>query len=234
MKPVVSVQTADEIVGGQVVHDLHLGESITFGTCLCTNCDFDMMLRPEQGAVAGRVTAYGDHWRIDNLSEGRPLVVEDLENAHQLVSVPAATLQVVMPFELARVLVSDRTIALVYGPEPETADISDATCPAAGPDEPSPLDRSATYFSVLVALCEPRLRGIVDAPPPTSAQIAAKLQRNGTPISPIAVDSQIAYLVEKLDLKPETPDGHRRSWRKERLISAVLRRGLIEPADLTD
>lgn len=236
MRPVVSVQTIANSGQGPSVRHLLPGHSVTIGTCLCEKCGFDLPLSSNLRApVTARVTAYHDHWRIDNLSDGLRLVIEDLENAQHLVTVPAARTEMVMPFELARVQVLGTTLAIVYGPEPADSRIPRVTCPAlAVSGAAGQLDRSTVHFSVLLALCEPRLRGIADAPLPTSVEIARSLRKRSIRISPAAVDSHIAYLVEKLNLKAGAGVGSSRGWRKERLASTAIRHGLIGPEDLPD
>lgn len=238
LKPVVSVQipAPARMDEKPLVRHLLPGQSVTLGTCVCSKRDLDIPLPLGLwGPVAGRVKAYNDHWRIDNLSDGRKLVIEDLENSQHLVTVPAARAEVVMPFELTRVRVLDSTIAIVYGPEPATATVTCGGCPATAGDATARLlDRSTVYYSVLLALCEPRLRGMVDAPLPTSAEIARRLQQLNISISPVAVDSHVAYLVDKLDLRVERNTGGKRSWRKEKLVDVAIRHGLIDPEDLPD
>jgi serine/threonine-protein kinase len=62
-----------------------------------------------------------------------------------------------------------------------------------------PLDRQAKYFLVLVALCEPRLRGASLAALPTTAQVADRLRRlpGCEQLTPRAVDFHIEYLVRR-------------------------------------
>lgn len=234
MKTVATVQRISS-TGTRKVRDLGPGESVTFGVCGCGACGFDLPAEARAGGqAAGRVIAFADHWRLVNLSQGARLVVEDLENAHHLITVPAARFQTVVPFELARISAAGVAMATVYGPEPVAQPEPVAACPAivsTGP--PHGLDQETTYFVVLTALCAPRLKGLVDAPLPTSIEVSAVLARRGLTVTPFAVDAQIAYLVQKLGLRPEEDAGRpKRSWRKEALVSFAIRHGLVSPEQL--
>jgi hypothetical protein len=233
MRPVVSVQCAAGF--GRAVEVRHLcpGQSVLFAGCGCRRCQFDLVVPATPGATGiGRVTAHPDHWRLDNPGPV-PLVVEDLEQPPNLITVPAGRAGVVVPFELARVGAGSAQAPLVtvFGPEPAGAATPVRPCPyTAGGDGPDQLDPEAIYFAVLVALCEPRLRQSLDAALPTSAEIAQRLTQRGITVSARAVDWHIEYLTGKLGLRPASQLGRpRRGWRKEAVAAAALRRLLVRP-----
>lgn len=234
MRPVVSVQCSAGASRSVAVGHLCPGQSVRFTGCACGGCQADLVVPAPPGTGGtGRVTAHPDHWRLDNPGPV-PLVVENLEQPPGLVTVPAGRAGVVIPFELARVSASSgRTpLVTVFGPEPAGVAAPAPACPYAaggvGPDRQ--LDPAATYFAVLVALCEPRLRESVDAVLPTSAEIAQRLAQRGITVSPRAVDWHIEYLTEKLDLRASGQIGRpRRGWRKEAVAAAALRRLLVRP-----
>lgn len=235
MRPAVSVM----VPGGSPTAVWHLlpGQLLQFGECHCGRCQIDLLVPVSRAEpVAGRVRAYHDHWRLDNL--GVPaLTVTDLEQpCHRLLVVSGRT-GMVVPFELGRVFAGDQPVATVFGPEPARGSLQ-APCPATpSATHRNDLDPDTTYFAVLVALCEPRLRPAVEnseypaaATLPTSAEIAQALCRQGRSVTTAAVDRHIDYLVSKLDLRPRDPQQRRkRGWRKEALASAALARGLVGP-----
>lgn len=231
MRPVVSVQ----LVGGSsTVRHLPPGARLNFGDCRCGECPYDLPLPGPPLATAGRISAGSDHWRLANHGRG-DLVVSDLERPHDMVTVGAGRVDVVIPFELARVAAAGRPVLTVFGPEPAPPVPAPAGCPELVRRRPQHLlDPGATYFAVLVALCEPRLRPVGDAqaaalsPLPTSAEIAHRLRQRGLSVSARAVDSHIDYLLDKLRLRqPRGTDETRRNWRKETLATAAIRRGLV-------
>lgn len=235
MRSVASVHTLSGENRVMDVHHLHVGESITFGTCLCDECQIDLRI-PTSGSeahVLGRITAYEDHWRLDTMSR-EPLTVHDLENPRDAIMLSGGARRALILFELSRICANDNPIVTVLGPEPGGRSLTMAPCPALAANGPDIcLDPQAKYFSVLVALCEVRLGGCADAVLPTSTEIAQSLAGRGVAMTARAVDAQIDYLVTKLNLRPTGFDARpKRSWRKEALVAASLRRGLIGPEHL--
>lgn len=232
MRPVVSVQATGS--PPSAVHQLSTGAQLRFGACRCGDCPYELRLPGTTPSVAGHVTADRDHWRLTNHGQV-DLLVFDLERSHDMITVPTGRLAVVVPFELARIIGEGRPLLTVFGPEPGPPAPAPTDCPAL-PDHrpPTLLNPDATYFAVLVTLCEPRLRPVHGlrsaAPPPlpTSAEIAHRLRQRGFAVSARAVDSHIDYLIDKLRLRdPGTTGAARRTWRKETLVTTAIRRGLV-------
>jgi hypothetical protein len=229
---VVSVQC--QPCPGRTPEVRHLSalQAITFGSCSCNGCGYDLLLAPTAaGHVAGRIIAHADHWRLDNLTATNRLFVENVEEPGELVTIPPRRAGVVVPFEIARVMAGETrqiTTVTVFGPEPVTGCPTMPSCPRVTESSSADrLDESTTYFDVLIALCEQRLCGEITAALPTSAAIAGAMRERGRSITPRAVDEQIEYLIGKLGLRPENTGPARRSWRKEVLANAALRRGLV-------
>lgn len=200
---------------------LRNGESVVFGTCACGSCPVDLVVGAGTAWLVGKVTAARTHWLLCNLGRGRSLLVENLENPLEYVTVTPRRRRAPMPFELARITASDGQegpVLTVFGPEPVTVTDPPQPCPAA-PSFRAPLDRDAAYFAVLEVLCGPRLRGSLSEPPPTSAEIVANLRGRGIRISRRAVDAHIEYVGEKLHLG--------RGVRREVLVATAIRRGLV-------
>lgn len=236
MRPVLSIVGVTGPAG-----QLAAGQQLRFGACRCGVCDLDLVVPAgASGPVVGQVAAHPDHWRLDNLGSA-PLTVMDLEQPRNQLTVGSGRAGAVVPFELSQIHDGELLLATVFGPEPAVARGGVAPCPAVGVARiPGDLDPAATYFAVLVALCEPRLRppsGAVpasDHPPlPTSPEIARALARRGVAISPRAVDAHIEYLIDKLGIQSAEPAGRaKRGWRKEALAAAALRRRLVRPEHL--
>ncbi|HEX2355447.1 MAG TPA: hypothetical protein VHI50_03160 [Micromonosporaceae bacterium] len=202
--------------------ELHCGESATFGSCDCAECGIDLPLpTPHAEWFAGEVTAAEEHWVLTNLSDSVFLIVENLENRYEYVTIDPTRCDAPVPFELARVSAGDTAGApdvTVFGPEPRRTGARARHCDATGKARPL-LNRRATYFAVLQVLCGPRLAGVIDAPLPTSAEIAELLAGRGTRLTARAVDAHIEYVTGKLGL--------RRGAGRDIVVASAIRRGLL-------
>jgi hypothetical protein len=228
----VSIQCAQHPARGSTVLDLIPGQAATFGTCGCGRCLHDLLLHTSKaGHIAGRVSAFADHWRIDNLSIDNRLFIEDVEEYGQLVTVPPGRAQVVVPFEISRIMAGETTqveVAKIFGPEPLTGCDPARRCPREQPNV-ARLDEESTYFEVLATLCNDRLNVDPSAALPTSVAIAKTMRERGRFITPRAIDEHINYLIDKLGLRPAGKGLARRSWRKEALATEAIRRRIITP-----
>jgi hypothetical protein len=203
--------------------ELHSGESATFGPCNCGKCGVDLPLPAEQApGLDGRVLAADEHWRLTNLSDSGSLVVENLENPYEYVTLDPCREEAPIPFELARVTAADLAGMdgiTVFGPEPRHTVARRRQC-ARGRGAARPLlNRRSTYFQVLRMLCERRLAGALNTPLPTSAEIASQLSARGPRVTTRAVDAHIEYVTEKLGL--------RRGIGRDVLVAAAIRRGVF-------
>lgn len=233
MRPVVSVVGP---AGSAIARQLVAGQRLRFGACRCGACDLDLVVPAgAAGPPLGQVSANSDHWRLDNLGTA-PLTVVDLEQPQSQITVVSGRVAAVVPFELAQIHDGELTLATVFGPEPVVQARVAAPCPAVQAAQVADrLDPEATYFAVLVALCEQRLHPAYGlslvgdhAPLPTSPEIARALARRGVSITPRAVDAHIEYLIDKLRIQSSAPAGRaKRGWRKEALAAAALRRRLV-------
>lgn len=179
--------------------ELEVGASATFGLCQCGHCPVDLALAEDTSWFAGEITAASSHWLLTNLCPSQTLLVENLENTYEYLTVDACRYRVPVPFELSRVGVAGRprgSRVTVFGPEPRRAAVRAAPCVAVRDPQP-PLNPHAAYFAVLCTLCEPRLHGAPSTPLPTSEEIARRL---GSTMSVRAVDAHIEYLAGKLGL----------------------------------
>ena len=222
MRPCVTIQTNTEAGADPQTIALHDGESAVFGTCACGACAVDLPIVPQESSwVAGEVTAETGHWLLSNLTRSRAILVENLENSYEYLTVAPGRRRVPIAFELARVSAADspgEPRLTVFGPEPRLVAATLKPCRASRRHRPS-IDPNTTYFSVLRALCGPRLKGSPAQRLPTSEEIAVGLRAQRLNLTARAVDAHIEYIGDKLGL--------RRGMRRDVLVATAIRRGLV-------
>lgn len=231
----VQVPAADGGPPSQVVN-VRPGQTLRFGRGASEH-PVDLEL-PHEGVsrVAGEITAVEDYWCISNLSADHTYVVDNPEGAGEYLTVPPRRLGAPVPFEFARVSLPtpDRPVELlVFAPqhafvEEGVVDELDGERTIA----PFPLDETAKYFLILVALCEPRLRDGASVALPTAGEIIERLRGHEAcaGLTRPAVNHHIDYLaIEKLRVKdPDAADGAERlDTKREALVSVALRFGIV-------
>ncbi|WP_228388070.1 hypothetical protein [Streptomyces jumonjinensis] len=184
-------------------------------------------------SAAAVVTARSAHWCLTNLHTEDTYFVENMERGGEFVKVAPRRQDIPIPFELARlVLPVARGAAMVnvFGPEPRFL----AAAPAApgGRTNWPRLDENSAYFRVLVALCEPQLRGYPPGAVPTITDVIARLEGKGraTTLTRAAVNHHINYLAtEKLQVTEwaGATGGKRSYWKREAVVAMALRSGLV-------
>ncbi|PNE34142.1 hypothetical protein AF335_05615 [Streptomyces eurocidicus] len=188
--------------------------------------------------AAAIVTGHAGHWCLTNLHAEDTYFIENMEHGGEFVKVAARRRDFPVPFELARlVLPVARRIGIVnvFGPEPRYL----ATASASGATTNWPLlDERSVYFRVLVALCEPQLRGYPPGAVPTIADVISRLQETACApaMSRAAVNHHINYLAtEKLQVNEwaGVADGKRSYWKREAIVAMALRSGLVGEQHLT-
>jgi hypothetical protein len=194
------------------------------------------LLLPQAGIsrLAGEITARGTHWTLTNLSRSATYLVENPEGAGEHVKVRARRIAAPIPFEISRVVIPaghDLVSFLVFAPwqpfrEPLTTDL-----PGAATVSAFPMDESAKYFLVLVALCEPRLRDESLAIPSDQDVVhrLAPLPGCGD-LTVGAVSFHLDYLARhKLRLRSVDAGEERgRDPRREQVVSLALRFDLVK------
>jgi hypothetical protein len=92
-----------------------------------------------------------------------------------------------------------------------------------------PLDQTAKYFLVLVALCEPRLRDASSVVIPTVPEVIERLRQAGYPrLARTSVNFHIEYLARhKLQVKPVDATPGKADWQRAALVSLALRFNLV-------
>jgi hypothetical protein len=230
----VQVPSPDGGPPSQVVH-VGQGEQVRFGRG-APDCAVDIELpHPGVSRLAGEISAIEDYWLISNLSTDKTYVVDNPEGGGEYLTVAPRRLAAPVPFEFARVSLprTEGPISfLVFAPqhfyaEPGLPGVLDGERTAAA----FPLDETAKYFLILVALCEPRLRDSSTVALPTAAEIADRLAGHAgcRELTRAAINYHIDYLATtKLRVKEPRPGmGERLEWKREALVSIALRFGLV-------
>lgn len=224
---------------GPAVIELSPGREATFGRGT-VNAPVDFPLdHPGVSRRAGIIRAVEDYWLLTNLSRDSTLVVENPEGGGEFLKVAPGRVASPIPFEFARVLlpVADGPCSfLVFASQHSFVDFDTPETQAAG--EPTisgfPVDESAKYFLVLVALCEPRLRDCSSSVIPTVPEVLERLRGvpDGVELTRAAVNFHIDYLARtKLRVKPLS--GSRKAdWQRAALVSIALRFDLVREEHL--
>ena len=210
--------------------ELAPGDSVTFGRCQ----DADITVaRCGVSRMAGAVRACDDFWLISNYSSHATYVVRNPQGAGEFVKVAPRRLHMPVPFEFADVVlpVADEEPAFrVLAPRHAYADPD--LMPGTDGDRTVsafPLDHTARYFLVLVALCEPRLLDASSVLIPTVPEIIERLCQVGYPrLTRASVNFHIEYLARnKLRVKPTDGAGGKADWQRAALVSLSLRFNLV-------
>ncbi|MDX3640533.1 serine/threonine protein kinase [Streptomyces sp. MB09-02B] len=209
---------------------------------------------PAVSRLAGEIRVTEDHWQLSNFSATQSYLVENPEGAGEYLRVPPRRAGAPIPFEFARVVLPTRgsTVSFqVFAPDHVYLD-ADRAHHAGGRWGTQTLtayslDETATYFLILVALCEPRLRDESAIAVPTTPQIVERLRHcpEYRGLTARAVSSHIDYLAEeKLRLVPTTATataattvtdpgpGARRNGKREAIVGVALRFGLVREEHL--
>ncbi|MFI6323254.1 winged helix-turn-helix domain-containing protein [Nonomuraea sp. NPDC050556] len=222
-----------------VMAELRPGESATFGR----GSEVDVVVSDRAvSRLAGSIEAVGDYWLISNLSADRTYVVENPEGGGEFVKVPPRRIGMPVPFEFSRVILPAEhgtTGFLVFAPEHvyrsellSSAYGTQLQASAEGVTTMAvyPMDRSAKYFLILVALCEARLRDPSSTVVPTVPQLIERL--HGFDLTRSGVNFHIDYLARtKLRVK-QADDVGKADWQRVALINLALRFNLVTDADL--
>lgn len=198
-----------------VVIELDADERLTFGRG-APGAEVGMKLdHPGISRLAGEIHASDASWLLANWSNQATYVIENAEGCGEHLRVSPGRVAVPVPFEISTVSIPagiDTVTFRVYAPAQPVFAAPSPTGMLGTATEPTfPLDRQAKYFLVLVALCEPRLRGRPLAALPTTAQVAGRLRPlpGCADLTPRAVDFHIDYLARrKLRLRSDSERIH--------------------------
>ncbi|WP_256923492.1 hypothetical protein [Streptomyces sp. 13-12-16] len=221
--------------------NLKTGDRLDFGISGSTG-----RLQPNAIPSLGAFEVSGHHLLFSNLTASATFAIENLEGGTELVKAPPRRLNMVIPFEISRILIPSATSIselTVFAPPPALLGSDQAATYTESVI--SNLDMTSKYFAVLVALCEPRLRGSSMAAVPSVQEMVKRLK--GTKQFRDANRNSISYHIDYLtDRKlpvsqwAKCVDEGRRHSKREALVAFALRfdlvreehLGLLEPARL--
>jgi len=214
--------------------ELRPGETLTFGRG--GGRDVDVVVAGcGVSRLAGAVRASDDFWLISNYTSHFTYVIRNPQGGGEFVKVAPRRLEMPVPFEFADVMLP------VDGAEPAFRVLApwhayaDPDLPPSTEGEQTvavfPLDQTARYFLILVALCEPRLLDASSVVIPTVPEIIERLCQAGYPrLTRTAVSFHIEYLARhKLRVKPANGSGGKADWQRAALVALALRFNLVGP-----
>jgi hypothetical protein len=213
--------------------ELGPGDTLTVGRGAPEHPVDVVLSHPGVPRVAATIEASADFWLLSNHGSELAYVVDDPEGGGDFIRVGPGRSHAPIPFEFARLAipVEGGTVdLLVFAPE---HDYSAAVRPAGREDLTVlgfSLDKTAKYFKVLVALCEPRLRSPAVTTVPGTQAIADRLG-----LSRSAVSFHLDYLAKfKLHVgeREEDDPEARMDGRRYALATTALRFGLVTADDL--
>jgi hypothetical protein len=206
------------------------------GSALDMAFDHDSVSR-----LAGQITATDNYWTLTNFSRDATYVVENPEGGGEFVKVPPLRYAAPVPFEISRVVLPTAPGLLAFHVYAPTHTFLDECSIESLNGEMTlasfPLDTSAKYFLVLLALCEPRLRDESHVVIPSVDAVVERLQPlpSCRTLNAGAVNFHIDYLARsKLRIKQPQPDGRpeRFDAKRETLVSVALRFNLVREEHL--
>ncbi|MFI9559365.1 hypothetical protein [Nonomuraea endophytica] len=217
-----------QVEGSSRCWELESGQKVTFG-----RVEADIVVDfPVVSRLAGTIQAAGSFWTLSNHSARATYVVENPEGGGEYVKVAPGRAGAPIPFEFGWIRLPGLDGAprlLVYAPE-HTFEASPLPATGRATVLAYAIDPTSTYFRVLVALCEHRLKDPASVVIPTHAQIAER-----TGLSVPSVGFHIDYLAtKKLRVKqsaaPESAG--KADWQRASLISVAMRFDLVAAEDL--
>jgi hypothetical protein len=175
---------------------------------------------------------------LSNFTTSTTYVIENLEGGTELVKARPRQLGIVIPFEISRILIpSGASISeiTIFGSPPrllppdQAATVPESTI--------AKLDAASMYFAVLVALCEPRLRGSSMAAVPSVQEVVERLKgmNQFRDANRSSINYHIDYLADqKLPVRQWSKyvDKGRMHSKREALVAFSLRFDLVREEHL--
>lgn len=178
---------------------------------------------------------------MSNLSRGTTYIVENPEGGGEFIKVAPSRLDAPVPFEFARVLLpgtQDGVSFSVFAPQHTYADTPTSGHPTGQQTQAAfPMDETAKYFFVLVALCEPRLRDASSSVIPPVPEILQRLRglESCRDLTRAAVNFHIDYLA-RMKLRVRRPGDTdlqgKADWQRTSLVSLALRFDVVREEHL--
>ncbi|MER5570653.1 hypothetical protein ABT083_31360 [Streptomyces goshikiensis] len=213
--------------------NLKVGDRMNFGVSSRTG-QFQPGATPSIGAfeVSDRRLLFS------NFTTSTTYVVENLEGGTELVKARPRHLAMVVPFEMSRILIpsSEDVIELtVFAPAPPL--LGPAQAATVPESAMSKMDTASKYFAVLVALCEPRLRGSSMAAVPSVQEVVKRLRgiEQFRDANRSSINYHIDYLADqKLPVSQwaKYVDEGRMHSKREALVAFALRFDLVREEHL--
>lgn len=212
---------------------LQPGEQLGFGISRRSGT-----FEPAAACRLGAFEMVGDNLFLSNFTSSTTFVIENLEGGAELVKVNSRRRRTAVPFEMSRVLIpswAGLTQVTVFGKPPELVqELKIVDAPELAPFQ---LDETSKYFLVLVALCEPRLRGSSMAAVPSVQEVVDRLRQNDRfkDANRSSINYHIDYLRERKLLVEQwamySTNGRMHS-KREALVSFALRYDLVREEHL--
>jgi hypothetical protein len=212
---------------------LRPGEQLRFGISRRSGA-----FEPGAACSFGAFEVVGGNLFVSNFTPTTTFAIENLEGGAELVKVMARR-RMAIPFEMSRVLIPSWTGLVqvtLFGRPPEL--LQESRVVDAPESSPFQLDETSKYFLVLVALCEPRLRGSSMAAVPSVQEVVNRLQQTDCfkDANRSSVNYHIDYLCErKLQVEQwamYSANGRMHS-KREALVSFALRYDLVREEHLS-
>ncbi|MFG3052289.1 hypothetical protein ACGFZP_15215 [Kitasatospora sp. NPDC048239] len=209
------------------------GDRLNFGIS-----KFSGRLQPDAKPSIGAFEVSGHHLLFSNLTASTTFAIENLEGGTELVKARPRQLGMVIPFEISRILIPSGTNIselTVFAPPPVLLGSDQAA--AYAESAISNLDMASKYFAVLVALCEPRLRGSSMAAVPSAQEVVKRLKgtRQFRDANRSSINYHIDYLTDRklpVGQWAKYVDEGRMHSKREALVAFALRFDLVREEHL--
>ncbi|MFB7465154.1 hypothetical protein ACFCZ1_16945 [Streptomyces sp. NPDC056224] len=196
------------------------------------------LFQPKAVPGIGAFEVSSNHLLLSNFTTCSTFAVENLEGGAELIKVRPRRLDMVIPFEMSRILIpsgSGIVELTVFSPPPVV--LGPERAARVAESDMFKLDTASKYFAVLVALCEPRLHGSSMAAVPSVQEVVERLrsteQFKGANRS--SINYHIEYLTDqKLPVShwAKYVDGGRMHAKREALVAFALRFDLVREEHL--
>lgn len=193
---------------------------------------------PKAKDIIGALEVFSSNIFMSNFTNTMTYVVENMEGGTELVKVSPRQLRMVLPFEISKISILSQSGIInlkVFGRPPRLIETENSIEVSRFPL--GNLDTNSKYFAVLVAMCEPRLRGDSMAALPSVQEIVDRLKatQRFNHANRSSVNYHIDYLVnQKLSVTEWAKHLHdgRLHSKREALVAFALRFDLVREEHL--
>jgi hypothetical protein len=227
-----------EVCFGDVTSNVAPGETLRFGRG-SANVVVDLVLSDDKHlhACAGSITAKADGWILANLGSHLVLRLNELPSGGSVDVHPGRSVLCPWPSASIGITVRTESGATKYTIDVESdpiVGIAELTGLDGGTVIDTGINRTRTYYRVLVELCRPRLEGASASYVPEAKHIARRLGMTAR-----AVEKHIEYLRVKYGLGPdrlyqESNAGLEQRGTQQQLVDIAILSGDVSLDDLPD